>query len=133
MKFLIILLFSSISLLANPFKQIAEIKAINLDMKYQVFFQATDVNWACKQMTILSKQWDGNNGGTGLVLVAPVNKKPSTSPKVVRWTTNSKKFIDVIKEIADKFNLVWEYKGNQVRYRYKTFLDNWKIKLTYNK
>ena len=117
-NFLIILFISSISLFGNPFKKIAELKATDLDMKYQVAFFSTDVEWACKQMTILSKQWD--DGGIGLEFVPPLNKKPPFSPKSVQWTTNSKKFIGVIKEIANKFHLVWEYKGNQIRYRYKT-------------
>ena len=98
----------------NPFTHVTEIRASNLDMKYQVFFWATDINWACEQMTILSKQWDKQ----GITFLPPPSTKDNKNLVKIKWTTNSKKLIDVIKEIGDRFNVTWEFGDNKVLFKY---------------
>jgi hypothetical protein len=100
----------------NPFKHTTEIKASELDMKYQVYFFGVDINWACQQMTILSKQWDKSQ--QGITFVPPPSTKDKKNLVKYKWTTNSKTFIDVIKEIGDKFNVTWKFESNKVLFEY---------------
>lgn len=100
----------------NPFKHVTEIKASQLDMKYQVYFFGADINWACQQMTILSKQWDKSK--QGITFVPPPSTKDNKYLVKHKWHTNSKTFIDIIKEIGDKFNVTWEFEYNKVLFKY---------------
>jgi hypothetical protein len=118
MKILTILILSVLPIFGaiNPFDDIAEIKAKKLDMKRQVYFFCADINWACQQMTSLSKKWDPQR--MGIEFTPPPLTMPLKSLPKYKWHTNSKKFIDVIKEIGDKYNCIWEFKGGKVIFKY---------------
>lgn len=104
------------STIRNPFDDIAEIKAKKLDMKYQVHFFGGDINSVCLEMTNLSKKWDPQR--MGILFTPPPLTVPLRSLPKYNWQTNSKNFIDVIKEIGNKYNVVWEFKGGKVIFNY---------------